>query len=161
MAFIPFMFFYHRDHPWVGRTTRTRTPAQNRGESDAEPGPSSQHQLISRNESSDAFIQSNSSLGVGDSILLNSLNPITSKWPREQQSDKSSRGLRVSIKEDNTLHYNTNGESQGETITVVINPPPESARRRTRSLSSSQGRSQDLVIGGAKRKFGGASLKNF
>ena len=24
-----------------------------------------------------------------------------------------------------------------------------------------QGRSQDFVIGGAKRKFGGASLKNF
>ena len=128
------MFFYYRNYPWVGRVRRTRSQVEPPAASETEPGTTSQRPLINTNESTDGFIQSNSSLGVGDSILLNSNTP---KSTRETQSDRNSRGRRsVSIREDSTVHYKIGSESEGEP-TLAISPPPESARRRNRSGSNS------------------------
>ena len=122
IAFIPFMFFYHRDHLWVGRTTSIRTPAHSSVGSEAEPAPPSQHQLISRNDSTDGIIRNNSF--SGDSILL---NPINSKSRRESQSSNNSRVRRVSIREDNILHRKTSDEIECGTTSVSVILPPESS----------------------------------
>ena len=133
IAFIPIMFFYYRNNPWVGRAKRTPPQVEPPAASETDPGTASQRPLINRNESTDEFVQSDSSLGVGDSILLNSNTPMSS---REKQSDRNSRGRKsVSIMEDNIVHYKTGSEIEGEP-TFTVSPPPESSRRRNRSGSN-------------------------
>lgn len=137
IAFIPFMFFFYCNcnYPFVGRAPRARlpAPAPNDVSPDAsEPNAiqSSQRPLINRTESStsDGFVQSDSSFGVGDSIL---------RLP--SQSDRSSSRERksVTIKVNAVEYKKTSDEVEAEPMTVSITPPPEFERRRTHSGSTS------------------------
>lgn len=138
IAFIPVMFFYHRKAPWVGRAARKSLPSSVRyTASEENPGESSKALIVSSNESNEAPVQSEDSLGIGGSIML---NPMATGSSRETQSNKGSKERKsVTISVSDVLYRPTSGEDDSDAAhrERASTSDPESARKRRRSGSSS------------------------
>lgn len=134
IAFIPVMFFYHRKAPWIGRVKRNSLPTSVRyTASEENPGESSKALIVSSNESNEAPVQSEDSLGIGASI-----NPMATGSSRETQSNKGSKERKsVTISVSDVLYRPNSGEDESDAANRDSTSDPESARKRRRSGSSS------------------------
>ena len=130
ITFIPVMFFYNRKYAWVGRAKRTRQPDVNASAAAESATDRSTRLLLGSNESNETYTQSSNTVGVGDSILL---NPLSTMPPREKHRDKRERKS-VTIT-DAAVHYNP-AKEEDKSNALVINPPPQTARARHRSEST-------------------------
>ena len=130
ITFIPVMFFCNHKYSWVGRVGRTRQPDVNASAPSEDAPDRSTKFLLSSNESNDPYIQSDSSIGVGVSILLNPLSAMTSL---ERHSDKRERKS-VTITDAHVEYHPAEEEDKLEALVII--PTPQTACQRHLSESS-------------------------
>jgi hypothetical protein len=115
ILFIPFMFFYYKKYPWVGRASRSRSREGTRVVCSEAPAPPS-------NDANDFPVQqSSNSLG---SILLNRLGTKSSgESPNENNTNE--RNKQLSFKDDDATARGKSAKENGngEEHTRLTVPP--------------------------------------